>query len=85
MLKSTLTIDQAGSYILSGSLACAKKTANVTEKKESEKKAKTWYYMVEDGSVIEKPEASEEVTRKVKEHTWRLLDEALEGEVKTHC
>ena len=42
-----------------------------------------WFCMSEKGEVYDdKPEASEDVRRKVREHTWTSVDQAINGGVK---
>ena len=49
----------------------------------SDQPVRGWFCMSEKGEVYDKPEASENVRRRVREHTWNLVDQAMDGGVKS--
>jgi NAD(P)-dependent dehydrogenase (short-subunit alcohol dehydrogenase family) len=71
--RRLMSIETAGEIIVAGSVACTERTRNGE---------KGYWYVDEAGEEIVKAEAGKEVRKKVREHTWNLIDQALAGGVK---
>ena len=75
-----VTPEQAAPMIMGGAVRVWQEQAE--KAKNGAHPVRGWFCMSEKGEVYDKPEASEDVRRRVREHTWTLVDQAMDGGVK---
>lgn len=73
--RRSVSIEYAGAVIVRGAIDCWSKTSK-------DATSKSYWYMDDKGEEILKEVSPADVRQKVREHTWGLIDEALDGGVK---
>ena len=75
-----VTPEQAAPYIVGGAVRVWREQNE--KDRNGDQPVRGWFCTSEKGDVYDKPEASEDVRRRVREHTWALVDQAMDGGVR---
>ncbi|MCJ1240120.1 hypothetical protein MMC14_008120 [Varicellaria rhodocarpa] len=76
------TPEEAAPWIIGGAIRVWQEQNEKEKIRKDDGPVRGWFCMSEKGEVYDKPEASEDVRRRVREHTWTLVDQAINGGVK---